>query len=347
MLRLATAACFLFLFATSDAFARTDPNNVVTTPASEIVVPPPASSTPPAADTSATQAADTSATQAPNTSMTAPSAPALPAEPDSSEIVPAVTTLPVTVILKDGTERHYVRAEASGSYLICWRPDGGTDNIKANKVARIMGDETAEVLKKGATAGKKKKDSGKPFLRGRPLPEMKTFLMVQAGGLGRADDHGSYEEDSHAWLELGWMKNQSPKFALGGTLEVMDDGRDYLRLAVKPRLRTWLGKRYAIDVAPGVFIPLGQSFVSHYYPEVKPGSAGFTGEVSFVAADWAAASYVVEVIQAETKTYSYTPDFSTSSSSGTEVYHYLGLKAGGGVGLFLAVLTFAGLFANN
>jgi hypothetical protein len=254
------------------------------------------------------------------------------------------------VVLKDGTERHYVRAEVSGSYLVCWRPDGGTDNIKVSKVARILGDQTADVLKAGSTAGKKEKKSDKPFLRGRPLPEMKSFLVVQAGALARADKRSESEEDGHAWLELGRMKNLSPRFALGGTAGVADDGRSYTRITLKPRLRAWIGKGYAFDLAAGAFFPVGQSAISEYPEEVKPGSTGFTGEVSFVANDWVSASYVVEVIGVEKATWYHTfnPEtFGVSRTSGTEVYHYIGLKAGGGVGLFLAVLTFAGLFANN
>jgi hypothetical protein len=252
------------------------------------------------------------------------------------------------VILKDGTERHYVRVERSGSFLIGWRADGGTDNIRVHNVARILGDQTSDVLKEGLTAGKtneKKgnKGSGKPFLRGQPLPDMKLFLMVQSGVLVRADDHSESEEDGHGWLDVGGMKNLSPKFALGGTLGVADDGKNYTRITVKPRLRTWLGKGYAIDVAPGVFFPTGQAIIGDS-PQLKAGSVGFTGELAFVASDWVAVTYVVEAI--ETERTDYTFGLYSTTSSGTEVLHYLGLKAGGAVGLVLGVLTFAGVFAN-
>ncbi|HEX6029910.1 MAG TPA: hypothetical protein VFY90_00680 [Tepidiformaceae bacterium] len=287
---------------------------------------------------------------APDSSATVPEAAVVPSpEPDSSATVPS-STLPITVVLKDGTEHHYVRVERSGSYLIAWRLDGGTDNIRVNKIDRILGDQTSDVLKEGVTAGKQKekknKASGKPLLRGQPLPEMKLFLMVQAGALVRADSHTEYEEDGHGWLEVGGMKNISPRYALGGTLGVADDGQSYTRITVKPRLRTWLGRGYAIDIAPGVFFPTGQAKISTF-PESRLGSVGFTAELAFVASDWAAVSYVVEAIDAEKVYYApglYTPFTSTSE---TEVFHYIGLKAGGAVGLFLGVLTFVGLFANN
>jgi hypothetical protein len=269
-----------------------------------------------------------------------------PPAPDSSATIPSSAALPITVVLKDGTERHFVRVERSGSFLIGWRLDGGTDNIRVHNVARILGDQTADVLKEGMTAGKKKevKASGKPFLRGQPLPDMKFFLMVQSGVLVRADDHSESEEDGHGWLDVGGMKNLSPRYALGGTLGVADDGKSYTRITVKPRLRTWLGKGYALDVAPGVFFPTGQAIIGSF-PEMKLGSVGFTGELAFVASDWVSVTYVVEAIEAEKNYYTYGLYTPLTSSSGTEVFHYLGLKAGGAVGLVLGVLTFASLFA--
>ncbi|HEX5031167.1 MAG TPA: hypothetical protein VFX78_06895, partial [Candidatus Eisenbacteria bacterium] len=219
--------------------------------------------------------------------------------------------------------------------------------IRVNKIDRILGDQTSDVLKEGVTAGKQKekknKASGKPFLRGQPLPELRRFLMVQSGVLVRTDGN-SDSEDGHGWLDVGGMKNLSPRYALGGTLGVADDGKSYTRITVKPRLRTWLGRGYAIDVAPGIFFPTGDAVVDDF---TKVGSVGFTGELAFVASDWAAVTYVVEVIETEKDYYAYGLSTPLTSTSGTEVFHYIGLKAGGAVGLFLGALTFAGLFGNR
>ena len=333
MLRVATTVCFLFLFGVSSVAAQTAPDSITTVPASapESSAPVPSAATVP---------------PAPDSSEAVPSAAAAPPAPDSSATVPSSAALPITVILKDGTERHYVRAERSGSFLIAWRPDGGTDNIRVNNIARILGDQTADVLKEGMTAGKKKetKGSGKPFLRGQPLPGMKFFVLVQSGVLVRADKHSDNEEDGHGWLDVGGMKNLSPKLALGGTLGVADDGKSYTRITVKPRLRTWLGKGYAFDVAPGVFFPTGDGVIGNF-PQMKLGSVGFTGELAFVASDWVSVTYVVEAIEAEKSYYTYGLYTPLTSSSGTEVFHYIGLKAGGAVGLVLGVLTFVSLFA--
>jgi len=312
MLRVLAALCFFSLVSASSVVAQTAPDTTAAAPAPDSSS---ASTLPHASDSSATS--------------------------DSG-------TFPVTVFLKDGTERHYMRVEVSGSYLIGWRADGGTDNIRTHNVARIMGDQTADVLKGGATVGKtnnEKKPPGKPFLRGQPLPGMKHFLMVQAGVLVRADDHLDGEEDSHGYFDVGAMKNVSPKVALGGTIGAVSDGRDYDRIAIKPRVRTWLGRGYAFDFAPGFFIPVGDAYTSRSPDNRASGSVGLTGEVAFVAQDWVAVTYVIESIEME-QTY-YTSGFPLATRSGNEVAHYIGVKAGGTVGLILSVLTFAGLFANG
>jgi hypothetical protein len=124
--------------------------------------------------------------------------------------------------------------------------------------------------------------------------------MVQAGVLARADHRVEGEEGSHGYFDVGGMKNISPRFALGGTLGAASDGADYQRFVVKPRLRTWLGRGYALDVAPGVIFPGGYSYTTDY---VKLGSVGFTGEVAFVWSDWVSVTYVVEAIEAEKNFY--------------------------------------------
>jgi hypothetical protein len=333
MIRTSVALLLYSLAVVSTGLAQTPPDSPATIPATDLTTTAPA-----------LVPAPTTTAPAPDTTAAPPAETAVP-EPDSTAM-PASSATPVSVILKNGTERHYVRVEVSGSWLICWRTDGGTDNIRTSDVARIMGDQTTAVLKGGVTAGEKKKETkakGKPFLRGSPLPETKFFWMVQAGVLARADHRVEGEEGSHGYFDVGGMKNISPRFALGGTLGAADDGVDYQRFVVKPRLRTWLGRGYALDVAPGVFFPTGDSYTTYF---VKLGSVGFTGEVAFVWSDWVSVTYVVEAIEAEKNFYSPGLGFPLTSTSETEVFHYVGLKAGGAVGLFLTVLTFAGLFGN-
>jgi len=333
MIRTSVALLLYSLAVVSTGMAQTPSDSPSTIPATDLTTTAPA-----------LVPAPTTTAPAPDTTATPPAETAVP-EPDSTA-TPASSATPITVILKNGTERHYVRVQVSGSWLICWRTDGGTDNIRTSDVARIMGDQTTAVLKGGVTAGEKKKETkakGKPFLRGSPLPETKFFWMVQAGVLARADHRDEGEEGSHGYFDVGGMKNISPRFALGGTLGAAGDGADYQRFVVKPRLRTWLGRGYALDVAPGVIFPGGYSYTTDY---VKLGSVGFTGEVAFVWSDWVSVTYVVEAIDAEERFYSPGLGFPLTSTSETEVFHYVGLKAGGAVGLFLTVLTFAGLFGN-
>jgi hypothetical protein len=342
VIRTSLVVILLSFVAVSTGSAQTD--SPVTIPASDLTTTVPDSTASAPASTNAAPAATAPAADAPApASTTAVPAPDSTVAPPSAAI-PSTPAEPVTVILKDGTERHYTRVERSGSYVIAYRADGGKDNIRAHDITKIMGDVTAEVLKEGATVGKPS-EKGKPFLRGQPMPEADVFPLVQSGVLVRVDDHPG-ESMTHTWLDAGVMKNLSPRFALGGTLGIATD-YDYTRIALKPRLRTWLGKGLAIDIAPGIFFPsVGTIFNNS--PDLKHGSAGFTGELAVTKSDWVSVTYMVESIETDTwhipPDYPETPAYTTSK---TETSHYLGVKVGGTVGLFGAGLMIVGMLVDS
>jgi hypothetical protein len=307
MIRVAAALCFLSLFAVSPGTAQTTASDSTTTAQPQ---------TPDS--TSATQP------QAPDTSTVSPPAAA-----------PSATSAePVTVTLKDGTQRHYVRVERSGSYVNAYRLDGGSDNIRAHDIARITGDVTADVLNQGKTYGRSPdtESAGSKLFRGRPLPDMKFFPLAQAGLLVRVNG----VSENPAWCDVGVMVNVSPKIALGGTLGLVSDF-SYTRFVIKPRLRTWLGKGFALDVAPGIFFPSGGSV---------HGSTGFTGEVALVKSDWVSLTYMVEAINSQTQYYYAYGPYPLYTTSETEVSHFIGVKAGGGIGLAGAAVMILGLIAD-
>jgi hypothetical protein len=339
VIRTSLVVILLSLVAVSTSSAQTD--SPVTIPASDLTTPLPDSTASAPPSTTAAPAADAPAPASTAAVPAADSTVALPSA-DSSAAIPSTPAEPVTVILKDGTERHYARVVRSGSYVIAYRADGGKDNIRAHDITKVMGDVTAEVLKEGATVGKPS-EKGKPFLRGQPMPEADVFPLVQSGVLVRVDDHPG-ESMTHTWLDAGVMKNLSPRFALGGTLGIATD-YDYTRIALKPRVRTWLGKGFAIDIAPGIFFPsVGTIFNNS--PDLKHGSAGFTGELAVTKSDWVSVTYMVESI--ETDTYHFTPDFGpVYTTSKTETSHYLGVKVGGTVGLFGAGLMIVGMLVDS
>jgi hypothetical protein len=233
---------------------------------------------------------------APDSSATAASAapastPAQPATPDSSAAAQTVspvspmpaTSQPVTVILKNGTERQYERTEPSrGGFVRAHRSDATIDTIAIKDIAKIVA--TVPVRPKPEKAGA----SGPSRFRGRPYPERTRFHVLQAGVMGRVDSHEEDEAGAVVTIDLGTMKNRSPKIALGGSVGIVAD-EDYVRLALKPRVRRWLSRDVSIDFAPGIFLPIDRNESS-----VEHGSIGFMGEASMVLGDWVTMTGQVE-----------------------------------------------------
>jgi len=271
--------------------------------------------------------------------------------PDTSTVAtpaPAETTIKastssgrMTVILRDGTERHYERVEPGDDDTVrALRSDGTVDTIPTPDIDQITTD-----VRTGVSGVPPKEGGGTGFFRsatfrGAPLPEKKSFPLFQAGVLARFDDAPNQDESKlSAVLDMGWMTNVSPKVALGGTVGVASDFT-YSRIALKARLRRWLGDGTALDFAPGIFVPKkGTLFDSE--PDPNRGDMGFVGEVSFSAKDWFSLSYVVEVIEANRTSHIQGSSF----PSETDVGHHLGMKAGGGLGLAGVGVLLIAMFA--
>jgi hypothetical protein len=170
------------------------------------------------------------------------------------------------------------------------------------------------------------KKVGPPQFRGRPLPIKKGFPLIQAGVLGRLNDRGQEATEAFA-MDLGGMKNLSPRHALGMTLGLVAD-TDYTRIGLKPRYRRWLGRTFSLDVAPGIFLPIdAETGPNHHSP-------GFVGELSLSAGDWVSLTGLVEVVEKERPVYSDE----IPAGSDTQTSYYLGAKAGGEAGIVTAIL---------
>ena len=270
--------------------------------------------------------------------------------PDISTVAappPADTTTapassgPITVILRNGTTRRYERVEPGENDTVrAHRSDGTVDTIPTRDIDTI----TSEVPKTPEGSSEVKKSWMRSFtssFRGAPLPEKKGFPLFQAGILIRADNPPNKDESkASSWFDAGGMVNLSPKFALGGTVGVAASGFEYSRIAVKARLRRWLGDGLALDFAPGVFVPKGGTpFDSDEDP--NRGDVGFVGEVAFSAKDWVSFAYVVEVIEADRA--SHLPGGTFPSE--TDIAHHFGMKVGGGMGLAGVGILLIALFA--
>jgi hypothetical protein len=95
-----------------------------------------------------------------------------------------------------------------------------------------------------------------PALRGRPLPWKRSFPIIQGGflwSLTHPDPYG--EAEVLAVVDLGAMRNLSPRAAVGGTFS-LSGSEDYLRIGFKPRLRRWLTRTTSADFALGPFYAL-------------------------------------------------------------------------------------------
>ncbi|HET9250554.1 MAG TPA: hypothetical protein VFP58_00385 [Candidatus Eisenbacteria bacterium] len=243
--------------------------------------------------------------------------PTLPPAPDS-----------ILVVLTTGSVLRYARVEPwPGGFVRAFRSDGTFEHLPSDDVRRIGtegNDWTEEVLERREAIGTRPavRPVVVPKLRGRPLPAKKGFPLLQAGALGRLDDHPNDETELVAAFDFGVMENRSPRRSRGVSLGVVTDG-DYTRVSLKPRLRVWFGETLSLDVAAGPFLPIDSkdSPASH-------GPVGFVGDVSFTLGDWVSLTSLVEVVEAENPRNLYGAG-TVSTGSETDVSYYLGAKAGG------------------
>ncbi len=151
--------------------------------------------------------------------------------------------------------------------------------------------------------------------RGQPLPKCKSFLITEFGiyyRLARTPKPSVSANKNHWWLagDLGWMKNISPKYAVGGTFFVGANPEDDLwRLGIRAKVRHWLRPNLSFDFAPGVMVGMHN----------EDNQVGFSGHLGLNLGDWVSAVTQVDVIPVK----AYYP-----SRRATEVAWYGGLKLG-------------------
>ncbi len=102
--------------------------------------------------------------------------------------------------------------------------------------------------------------------------------------------------ESHASVELGWLRNLSDRSALGGTLVVGSMSGDGSRYGVKGRYRRWLDGQFAVDVEGG---PLAVSGGSGHSPFARDGAFGATTGVEFAYRDLIAVSANVDAVRGD------------------------------------------------
>jgi len=119
---------------------------------------------------------------------------------------------------------------------------------------------------------------------GRPLPECRSFAVLELGYAHRLDGAleatGGSPQVHYLNGELGWMFNRSGRLAVGGTvfMGALVDYAFELRPGLKARARYWLGNRTAVDVGAGVVlgrVPIDRSIGSP--EERRPGVSAHLG----------------------------------------------------------------------
>ena len=89
--------------------------------------------------------------------------------------------------------------------------------------------------------------------RGRPLPEVRSFVVTEVGGWWLLDEDAvSGGNDAAVACDVGWLRNLDERNALGGV--VFSEVGGFARLGVKARYRRWLSRTLSVDFSPGLVL---------------------------------------------------------------------------------------------
>jgi hypothetical protein len=170
---------------------------------------------------------------------------------------------------------------------------------------------------------------GRPSPKEVPLRSRQEFVIAQGGVMGRFGAEAR-ESWGSVTIDLGTLRNVSAKYAFGGTLGMVAD-EEYVRIAFKPRIRRWITNSLALDVAPGVFLPID----SESSP-TNHGDVGFLCETTLALREWIGVTGQIEVVDRtrtqDPKDWRVTHEPAFTADSGIEVSYHLGAKLGGGAG---------------
>jgi hypothetical protein len=174
------------------------------------------------------------------------------------------------------------RLEFVGLWILCLLPVAVTPNLV-----------TAQVTP----------DTGKACFAGRPLPECRTFWLIEvelfhrsfgSGSIQRVPTPGYHRPDlnNHASWEFGGMSNRSGHTAVGGTF-LFGLGGSGVRFGLKGRYRRWVTEQGFVDVSAG---PLHAATRSQY-PQLRASGNGITGDIALGWRDWAAFSVRADAVR--------------------------------------------------
>ena len=253
----------------------------------------------------------------------------------------------VRVVTTDGDTLQAVRVRpASFDMVAVEMSDSQIRYLPSNRIRAVMdwrgSDRTAALLERRETIpssydpvpdeiGPRQRHISALTWRGRPLAETRSFMITEFGVLARIDDYPYGGDDSRIQFsfDLGWMKNISPRDAVGGSgYAVVSDPTT--RLGLRARYRRWLSRGSSIDVSPGVLLGGEDSAIEYDPPGFVLGATLNAGDLVALTVD---AEYAKNLDLVHD-----TPPLQWEKR--TDVAWRAGAKLGSGLGLLGA----AGLF---
>jgi hypothetical protein len=169
--------------------------------------------------------------------------------------------------------------------------------------------------------------------RGKPLAECRSFLITEMGLLAQLNETTSnqYGDGVSLSFELGWMKNVSPREAIGFSGYAL--ASDVSRMGVRGRYRRWLSRRTAIDVSPGILLSGENSATNFKAPGFVLGTSANLGDL------------LALTLEAEWSQYrDYGDGLTTSYETGSDVTFRGGAKLGSALGVVGTAALFALFF---
>jgi len=166
--------------------------------------------------------------------------------------------------------------------------------------------------------------AGCGWFRGKPLPDCKSFWVLETGWEHRIHDTNTRgNKDKFLFTSsLGHMRNLTEKYSLGGTLYLGADDDGSL-FGVCARGRLWLNRITSIDLDLGPILAGGDNFI-----EVR--TPGFIGRLSFGVGDLFALTAHYQAVRFEKLSYlSWDP----VTGDPVEYYSDKGVQSGWFIGV--------------
>lgn len=154
------------------------------------------------------------------------------------------------------------------------------------------------------------------FCRGSPLDFCNSFWVLESTYLTRSGESELRGADSRfqLGLELGHMKNISPKSSVGGSLYLSLVNEELF--GVKGRYRYWFNPKTSLDISPGILVAGSTDKADITFP-------GFVCSVTINYKDWVGLTLQLQALR-----YQSRDDLLGTTHDGAETDLYIGTRFG-------------------